>query len=98
MAVEASLLNRAVFEFHFFYRICQACMAPEAEIIPRGREIELVLCRVRIVAFDAIPLTHDLVDTACLFGDYVRMARETDLVRSRCQHFPVRRCVGIMAA
>ena len=51
-----------------------------------------------IVALDAVPLTHGLVGAEGLIGNYVRMARETDLVRGRCQHFPVCRGMRVMAA
>src|SRR5512143_544907 len=73
-------------------------MAAETEFVTCLKQIELVLCCVRVVTFDTISLYHDHMGTACLFGYHIGVAGEADLIRIRCKELAMGRCMGIMTA
>ena len=63
VAVDATALDRRVFEFYAGDSLSQFLVAFKTEGIPAFSEIELVLFRVGVVAFNTFALCNDLVRT-----------------------------------
>jgi hypothetical protein len=97
VADETILFHRTMLELVPCYGIAKVFMAAETEIVPRSFQIELVVRRVRIVAFHAIPFLYVSMSAFRIPGQDLVMTAEADLVRIRRQKFSVRGCMGVMA-
>jgi hypothetical protein len=98
VTVETSPLHWTVLEFYLCDGIAHILMAAETEVVPGLPQIELVLCCVRVVAFDAIPLYHDLMGTPCLSGYNIGVAVETDFSGISSQKLTMGGRMGVMTA
>lgn len=98
MAVKAPLFHRVMLEFDLRKFLAHGLMTPKAEFIARFEEIELVVSRMRIVTFHALPCRNNLVRAARIGWNKVLVAGKADLGRITREQLFERRGVRVVTA
>ncbi len=89
MTVKAARLDGSVLEFDLPFIFRHGFMTLKTEFIARLQEVELIFCRMGVMALDTISLSRDLMGAHRFLRQNPLMAFEADPVRIRSQQLSV---------
>jgi len=98
MAIEASVIDRGVFEFNFRDAVADCLVAANAEIISRLQQVILIVGRMGIMTAHAAPLDGYLMSTEGLGRNDRVVAFDADCFRGRVQKLSVSTSMGIVTS